>query len=46
MKIAVLGTGVYGLAIANALAIKNNEIRMWSHSLEIVNEYKEFKMIK
>lgn len=33
MKIAIIGTGVYGIAMAHALAQnKNNQIRMWSES--------------
>ncbi len=41
MKIALIGTGVYGLAIASALSKKNKNIIMWTESEERYNNYKE-----
>ncbi|MGM9834452.1 MAG: NAD(P)H-dependent glycerol-3-phosphate dehydrogenase [Bacilli bacterium] len=38
MKIAIIGTGVYGIAMANSLLQnKNNDIIMWSESEESLN---------
>lgn len=39
MKIAVIGTGVYGLAIASALSKKNKNIIMWTESEERYQDY-------
>lgn len=41
MKIAILGTGVYSMAIALQLSKKNNEIFMWSENIERVREFRE-----
>ncbi len=46
MKIAVIGTGAYSLAIAYSLAKKNNDIYMWTHQESIVDEYKKNKKLK
>ncbi len=46
MKIAVLGTGVYSLAIASALTRNNNEITMWTHDTNIKEEYTKTKQLK
>lgn len=46
MKIALIGTGVYGLAIASALAKNNNEITMWSENEKTINEWTETKNLK
>ena len=45
MKIALFGTGIYGLAIAKELAKKDNKIIMWSESLDKVEEFKRSKKI-
>ncbi len=46
MKIAVLGTGHYGLAIAYALSKKTeNNIILWSHSIKHVEEFKTTKKL-
>ena len=45
MKIALLGTGIYGLAIAKELAKKDNLIIMWSESAEKAEEYKNTKKL-
>ena len=38
MNIAIIGTGVYGIAMATALAQnKNNSIKMWSESDDSLN---------
>lgn len=41
MKIALIGTGVYGLAIASALAKKNKNIIMWTESEERYHNYQK-----
>lgn len=46
MKIAVIGTGAYGIAIASALAKNKNEIYMWSECPNKVEEWKKTKSIK
>ena len=46
MKIAVLGTGVYGLAIASALAKNNNNVYMWTENSGKVNEWQETHNLK
>ncbi len=41
MNIAIIGTGVYGLAMAHALSQnKNNKIKMWSESHESIDRIK------
>ena len=45
MKIALFGTGIYGLAIAKELAKKDNKIIMWSESKEKVEEYNKTKKL-
>ena len=39
MKIALIGTGAYGLALANTLSKKNKNIIMWTESEDRYNEY-------
>ena len=41
MKICILGTGVYGIALSKVLDNGNNEINMWTNSIEEVNFLKE-----
>ena len=41
MKIALIGTGVYGLAIASALTKKNKNVIMWTEDPNKYQEYKE-----
>lgn len=45
MKISVIGTGAYGLAIALELAKKKNKISMWTESPKVFEEYKSTKKI-
>ena len=45
MKISVIGTGAYGLAIALELAKKKNKISMWTESPKVFEEYKKNKKI-
>ena len=41
MKISVIGTGAYGLAIALSLAKNGNEIMMWTENVNKELEFKE-----
>lgn len=49
MKIAIIGTGAYGLALANQAALKNeNDIIVWSESeekLKIIKETRKFDLL-
>ena len=45
MKICLLGTGIYGTAIALELAKKNNEIVMWTENPNLVKEFEESQKI-
>ena len=40
MKISVIGTGIYGLAIALELKKKKNKITMWTENPKIEEEFK------
>lgn len=46
MKISLIGTGVYGLAIASSLAKNNHDITMWSENPDKIKEYEETKNLK
>ncbi len=46
MKIALIGTGVYGLAIASALSKKNKNIIMWTEDPQKYDDYKANGSIK
>ncbi len=46
MKICLIGTGIYGLAIALELAKNNDNIWMWSENPDIVTEFKKTKKLK
>ena len=46
MKISVIGTGAYGLAIALELAKKDNKIIMWTENSKICEEFKETKRLR
>ncbi len=46
MKITMVGTGAYSLALSHSLSKKNNEICMWTHDMNIENEYKNSKKLK
>ena len=46
MKVSVLGTGAYGIAIASALAKNNHEVYMWSESEDKINEWKKTHNLK
>lgn len=46
MKISLIGTGAYGLAIASCLAKNNHQITMWSESKDKIKEYNETKNLK
>ena len=41
MKVTLLGTGAYGLAIASKLASNNINVCMWTESKEKENEYQK-----
>lgn len=45
MKITLLGTGIYGLALALELAKKPNEIYMWTESEEVEKTFKKEKRL-
>ena len=46
MKISVIGTGIYGLAIAKSLAKnKNNQIFMWTEDTDKYNEFRNTKKL-
>jgi len=46
MKITILGTGIYGIAIALELAKKkNNHIILWTENKSLVEEFKNTKKI-
>ena len=52
MKISIIGTGAYGLALATMFNENNNKIIMWSrfesevNNLKLTNEYKGTKLPK
>ena len=46
MKIGIIGTGVYGVAMALMLNKKNKDIIMWTESEERYENYKKDKCIK
>ena len=43
MKVAVLGTGAYGLAIAHSLAKNGHDVVMWTENKEKYNEWNKTK---
>ncbi len=46
MKISLIGTGAYGLAIASCLAKNNHDITMWSENKDKIKEYATTKNLK
>lgn len=46
MKVSVIGTGAYGLAIASALAKNKHEVVMWTENDKKYDEYKKTKQLK
>ncbi len=46
MKVAVLGTGAYGLAIAHCLAKNKHEVHMWTENEEKYQEWLKTKNLK
>lgn len=46
MKLSIIGTGMYSLAIAIALAKKKNEIIMWTENPQIDQEFKKTHRLK
>ncbi|MBE6155674.1 MAG: NAD(P)H-dependent glycerol-3-phosphate dehydrogenase [Firmicutes bacterium] len=46
MKVSILGTGAYGIAIASALAKNNHEVYMWSESNEKIKEWQKTGSLK
>jgi len=46
MKIALLGTGIYGLAIASALAKNGHDVNMWSENKDKIKEWNETHQLK
>lgn len=41
MKVTLIGTGAYGLAIANCLAKNNHDIVMWTENKKLYDNYKK-----
>lgn len=46
MKVSVIGTGAYGIAIASALAKNGHETVMWTENDKKYEEYKKTKSLK
>ena len=46
MKISVIGTGAYSLAISLELAKKDNKIILWTENSKIEEEYKKTRQLK
>lgn len=46
MKVSVIGTGAYGIAIASALAKNNHIVYMWSESPDKIEEWNKTKNLK
>lgn len=46
MKVTVIGTGAYGLALALSLAKNNNEVLMWTESEKVYEEFCTTKALK
>lgn len=46
MKISVIGTGMYSLALAKELALKDNEIWLWTENKEIAQEFNKTHLLK
>ncbi|NMA50302.1 MAG: NAD(P)H-dependent glycerol-3-phosphate dehydrogenase [Mollicutes bacterium] len=46
MKIALIGTGIYGIAIASTLVKNNHHIVMWTENKDKYNEYIKTKNLK
>ena len=46
MKIAIIGTGAYGLALGSMFSLKNNDIIMWSKFENEVNDLKTNRKFK
>lgn len=41
MNISIIGTGIYGIAIALNMAENNHNIKMWSENLDLVTNFKK-----
>lgn len=46
MKVSVIGTGAYGLALALSAAKNNHDVMMWTENEDIYQEYQESKNLK
>lgn len=46
VKIAILGSGAYGLALASRLLMNQNEVEIWTYSKEEKKELKETRISK
>lgn len=46
MKVTVIGTGLYGIALALALAKNKNNVLMWTENEETFNEFKTTHALK
>jgi glycerol-3-phosphate dehydrogenase (NAD(P)+) len=46
MNISIIGTGVYGLALANVARKNGNTIKMWTENPDVAKEYKDTGMLK
>lgn len=40
MNIGIIGSGVYSLALMHALEVNNNQIKIWTHDINIENEFR------
>lgn len=46
MNISIIGTGIYGIAIALNMAENNHNIKMWSENLDLVTNFQEKHNLK
>ena len=44
MKVAILGSGAYGLALASRLLMNKNDVEMWTYSKEEKKQLKETRI--
>ena len=44
MKVAILGSGAYGLALASRLLMNKNDVEMWTYSKEEKEQLKETRI--
>lgn len=46
MKVTLIGTGAYGIAVASALSKNNHDVYMWTENEKKYEEYKKTKQLK